>query len=278
VNLSQHTFPMSHDTDLDLYFAGDKLYGDDFSLSQIREWYDDEKEAYANLGAKDAVHYTYVYHALNALHGFKYLPVNSFSHALGLGSAYGDEFAPLADRVKRVTILEPSDAFNSEVVHDIPARYIKPAVDGTLPFPDQTFDLITCLGVLHHIPNITYVVHELYRCLRPGGFALVREPMISMGDWRYPRYGLTKRERGIPLALFRALLEEAGFRVVNESLCVFPLMPKLWQITGKAAYNSRLATLIDKYLSRMFAWNLQYHATSFPKKLRPTSVYYVLTR
>lgn len=269
---------MSHHDDLSVYFAGEKLYGDDFSLPQIRAWYEDEEEGYANLGAKDADTYTYVYHALNALYGFQHLPQGSFAHALGFGSAYGDEFIPIADRIERVTILDPSEAFARDAVHGIPARYVKPAVDGTLPFPDQTFDLITCLGVLHHIPNVTHVAQELYRCLRPGGFALVREPVISMGDWRQPRPGLTRRERGIPLALFRALLDEAGFRVVKESLCLFPVLPKLWQTTGRAAYNSRLATRIDAVLSRVLAWNLQYHATSLLKKFRPTNVYYVLTR
>ena len=30
--------------DMTLYFSGEKLYGDDFTLNQIEEWYKDEQE------------------------------------------------------------------------------------------------------------------------------------------------------------------------------------------------------------------------------------------
>lgn len=271
--------PSVHEERLDRYFSGDRLYGDDFSPEEIGAWYEDEREGYANLGAKRTESYTYAYHALNALHGFRHLPDRRFSRALGLGSAYGDEYAPIADRVEQVTILEPSDAFVRDSVHGLPARYVRPSVDGTLPFPDRTFDLVTCLGVLHHIPNVTHVVREMYRCLRPGGFALVREPVISMGDWRHPRRGLTRRERGIPLPLFRGILAGAGFEVRREALCVVPLIPYAWHLFGREAFNSPLATRIDQLCSRLLAWNLRYHATSLARrKLRPVAAYYVLTR
>jgi len=260
------------------YFSGENLYGDDFSPQQIREWYEDEKEGYANLGAKDAAVYAYAYHAFNAVHGFRYLPDRRFSRALGVGSAYGDEFAPIADRVDEVTILEPSHTFVKDDVHGIPARWVEPQVEGTLPFEDHSFDLVTCLGVLHHIPNVTHVVNEIHRCMRPDGWALVREPVVSMGDWRYPRPGLTKRERGIPLSIFRATLREAGFRIVHEAPCVFPLVPKLWHVFGREAFNSGLGTRLDSVLSRILRPNLRYHADTFGRKFRPVAVYWVLTR
>jgi SAM-dependent methyltransferase len=273
----QKVTTMSHE-DLSLYFAGEKLYGDDFAPSQVQAWFDDEKEGYADLGAKNAGRYRYVYHALNALHGFRHLPARSFAHALGLGSAYGDEFEPIAHRLDRITILEPSDTFARDTLFGMPVAYVKPRADGTLPFADDTFDLITCLGVLHHIPNVSFVVGELYRCLKPAGYLLVREPVISMGDWTRPRPGLTKRERGIPLPIFRHIFEDTGFTIRKETVCMFPLLPKLWQMFGKPAYNSAFATHTDRFFSRLLRWNLRYHATSPLQKFRPTSVYYVLTR
>lgn len=63
-----------------------------------------------------------------------------------------------------------------------------------LDFESEQFDLITCLGALHRIPNVSMVVNELYRCLGKGGYLLLREPVVSMGDWSVPREGLTKRE------------------------------------------------------------------------------------
>ncbi len=263
---------------MDRYFAGLALYGDDLEGAELEAWYADEKEAYAELGAKDAERYAYFYHRLNWLHGFRHLPARDYDHALGFGSAYGDEFELLAGRLKRLTILEPSDAFVREDVHGIPATYVKPSLDGTLPFADDAFDLITCLDVLHHIPNVSYVLPELCRCLQPGGFALIREPVISMGDWRRPRPGLTKRERGIPLPLFKQWLAEVGFTIRAENMWLFPPVPKLWKLLGQPPYNSVVATRLDAIFSKLLAWNLRYHATARWKKLRPTCVFFVLTK
>ncbi len=38
------------------YLAGEKLYGDDFSFEQIKNWYDQEAEGYADLGSKNRHH------------------------------------------------------------------------------------------------------------------------------------------------------------------------------------------------------------------------------
>jgi SAM-dependent methyltransferase len=260
------------------YLSGKELYGDDFELEQIREWYEDEEEAYAALGAKDKASYHYAYHALNSLHGFKHLGQREFANALGLGSAYGEEFNPIIGKIRNLTIVDPSDAFADAEVSGVPCKYVKPRQDGVLPFEDQTFDLITSLGALHHIPNVTTVVNELYRCLAPNGFALIREPIVSMGDWTKPRAGLTARERGIPLGVFLSIVRDAGFQIRKQSLCVFPLIPKLAARAGVAAYNSGFITRLDALMCGLFSWNMRYHATKSVHKLRPVSVYFVLTR
>src|SRR5437867_9732918 len=257
---------------------GLKLYGDDFSLEEIRQWHKDEEEAYANLGARDAHTYRYAYHALNIRHGFRHLPSRQFSHALGLGSAYGEEFKPIASRVRKLTIVDPSDSFVAGRVHGIVTQYVKPTIDGTLAFDDNGFDLVTCFGTLHHIPNVSHVVRQLYRCLKPGGFALIREPIVSLGDWTRPRRGLTKRERGIPLRIFRQILADAGFAVVREKLCMFLLLARLRHVLGDDAYNSPAAVWLDETLARALAWNVNYHAASVWHKFRPSAVFYVLTK
>ena len=37
-----------------------------------------------------------------------------------------------------------------------------------LPFPSDYFDLVYCWGVLHHTPNPSRMVDEIYRVLKPG--------------------------------------------------------------------------------------------------------------
>ena len=59
------TLQESDDAKIERFLAGEALYGDDFSPEQIKEWFDDEREGYAGLGAGDASTYAYQYHALN---------------------------------------------------------------------------------------------------------------------------------------------------------------------------------------------------------------------
>lgn len=259
------------------YLSGEMLYGDDFTPEQIDIWFKDEKEGYAELGAKNRETYKYPYHALNSLHGFRYLTKSQFSHALGLGAAYGDEFLPLASEIEKVSIVEPSNAFASNVVCGIPATYVSPDPSGILPFAAGTFDLVTCLGVLHHIPNVTYVVSEISRSMCEGGQALIHEPIVSMGDWTRMRPGLTKRERGIPLHLFREIFKKNKLRIMHEALCVFPGVQRIGSV-GASVYNNSAWTIIDGILCRLFAPNLSYHAKTIWKKVRPTSVYFVVTK
>ena len=142
-----------------------------------------------------------------------------------------------------------------------------------------TADLATCLGVLHHIPNAGHVLAEIARVLRPGGIFLMREPILTMGDWRRPRRGLTQNERGFPLAWLDAR-SRSGFRVVAAAALHVPA-----DQNGSAAccvsgpvYNNKALTFADGLISRAFAWNLHYHRDTMFKKVAPGSVFYVLEK
>jgi ubiquinone/menaquinone biosynthesis C-methylase UbiE len=47
---------------------------------------------------------------------------------------------------------------------------------GNLPFPDETFDLVTMLDVLEHIADEKTALAEVSRVLRPGGFLTIAVP------------------------------------------------------------------------------------------------------
>jgi len=264
--------------DLDAYLSGLKLYGDDFSISAIRDWYDDEKEAYRRLGAGNRDAYSYAYHALNALHGFSGLEARRFRHCLGFGSAYGDELLPIVDRLKGITIVDSSEVFKVSALGGVPVTFVQASNSGNLPFEDETFDLVTALGVLHHIPNVTHVINELFRCIEPGGVALLREPIVSMGDWSAPRPGLTKRERGIPASIFLGIVVSTGFRVVRQRYCVFSLMQRLGRTLRFKPYAYSVTSKVDWLLSSAFRWNQTYHPKTVWQKVQPTSLYLLLEK
>jgi SAM-dependent methyltransferase len=51
-----------------------------------------------------------------------------------------------------------------------------------LPWDDGTFDLITCLDVVEHVPDDVAALSELYRVSRPGAWLLVTVPAYQ-GLW-----------------------------------------------------------------------------------------------
>ena len=274
-----NTLPqLADDRIIEVCLRGERLYGDDFTPEQIARWYVDEQEGYANLGAKDEKSYRYYYHAMNRVLGYRHLPERRFAHALGVGSAYGDEFEPVAPRVEQFTILEPSQQMRRDNVFGKPAQWVPPTPGGDMPFASNTFDLITCFAVLHHVPNVTHVVGEIGRVLAPGGYALIHEPVTSMGDWRQPRGGLTKHERGIPPRILDKAVDRAGLRVIRRTLHMFRPWTVLASRLGLEVNNLDWAQRVDLAFSKLFAWNRVYHPTSILHRFRPVCVYYVLTK
>lgn len=266
------------DDGMELFFSGKKLYGNDFYQVQIDDWFADEAEGYFNLTQSEGGEYEYGYHALNARHGYSALPKRRFGSVLGVGSAYGAELAPIVESSDQITILEPSDNFKSTLLNGVPLNYVKPLATGDMPFASNSLDLITCLGVLHHIPNVSKIIDEFYRVLKPEGYALVREPIISMGDWRKPRRGLTKHERGIPLSILRDFVRQAGFKVVRERKCVFSLTSRLRHVVSGPVFNNAVVVALDRLLCALPIWSDVYHADNALQKLRPTAVFYVLQK
>ncbi|MBO0768846.1 MAG: class I SAM-dependent methyltransferase [Solirubrobacterales bacterium] len=52
----------------------------------------------------------------------------------------------------------------------------------SLPFPDQSFDLVLGHAVLHHLPDLARSFSEFHRVLRPGGVILFAGEPSRVGD------------------------------------------------------------------------------------------------
>lgn len=258
-------------TEMDKYFAGTELYGDDFDLSSITDWYKDEETAYYCLTHSFT---EYEYYAFNDYYAFSKLRKKQFDTCLAFGCANGDDVSPLAGCVARYVALEPAEKWWTDRIGGKPAQYIKPNINGSIPLADGVVDVAICLGVLHHIPNVSYVVSEISRVLRPNGVLVLREPIFSMGDWRGKRKGLTPRERGIPMRIIEKTLVNSGFQIETQKLCMMPTTPRIARLFGITnAFNSRSMVLIDRVMSVMMGWNVRYHRRNVFEKLAPTSLY-----
>lgn len=133
----------------------------------------------------------------------------------------------------------------------------------TLPFPEDSFDVVAFSSVLHHIPEMTAALHEARRVLRPGGQVFAFDPNLlhpAMALFRHPRsplylrQGVSPDERPLlPRALWRAF-GDAGLvdirqrclsgiayravapRPINACLTAFNVADQLWQWLGAGRY------------------------------------------
>jgi ubiquinone/menaquinone biosynthesis C-methylase UbiE len=78
----------------------------------------------------------------------------------------------------------------------------------SLPFPDNTFDVVSCVEALECMPDIQQVMNEMARVLRPGGLLVTSR---CTKKWGY-EFNLRSQDD------YRALLQTAGF----EQIGMFP--------------------------------------------------------
>ncbi len=259
------------------YYSGRKLWGDDFGLDEIREWYQLEENACFNIydqGRRRMPNNDY----LHWRHGYRWAlnGRNTLGKVLGLGSGNGEEFRPVRRWIEHLYIAESADGYFH---NDAMTTYVKAQVDGTLGFADEFFDTAVNIAVLHHIPNVSHVLRELFRVLKPGGVCLVKEPITTLGSLHLPRNnGLCPCERGFPRNLLDEMARKAGFEIIQKSYFEFPPLRHLRDRGGIDTYNSKFWTGLDRLCCWLTDWNYRYHRHGFIQKLAPSYVFLILTK
>jgi GT2 family glycosyltransferase/SAM-dependent methyltransferase len=83
----------------------------------------------------------------------------------------------------RITTIDVEEEHGAADVNQDPRVRFLVADATDLPFPAESFDLVTLFDVLEHIPDDAQAAAEALRVLRPGGFVLVTSPSRH---WRFP--------------------------------------------------------------------------------------------
>lgn len=282
--LSQKSNPQPHSRaqgqsaySLGEYYSGRKLFGNDFSLEEVREWYGLEENACFEIydqGKKRMPNNDYLHWSAGyrwALEGR-----SSLGKVLGLGSGNGEEFRPVRKWIEHLFIAESADGYFQ---NDPSTSYVKAQTDGTLLFPDNFFDTAVTIAVLHHIPNVSHVLQELFRSLKPGGICLLKEPITTLGAWHLTRkVGLAPCERGFPREWLHQEVTEKGFEIIHRTYFEFPPLRHLRDRGGVDTYNSRFWTSLDQFFCKLTGWNYRYHRTQWHQKLAPSYVFFVLRK
>ena len=107
---------------------------------------------------------------------------------LDLGCAGGFLSDAIARKGARVTGIDPAaqavDAAKAQAAaENLDIRY-DVGVGETLPYDDESFDVVVCVDVLEHVADLQEVLRQIARVLRPGGIFLYdtinRNPLASL--------------------------------------------------------------------------------------------------
>lgn len=269
---------MTKDAFAEKYFSGNFVYGDDFDVDQLNKWFETEKDWYFDF-VNASARYTYDSAALNILQFGGLLKQNKFDKCLVLGSGPGYELKDVAKSVSKFFIIEPGQGWWRDNIWGVPSEFVLPHPEGNIAFGCDMFDLIICLGVLHHIANPSHVLSEISRVAKPKTICILREPIRTMGDWRLRKTGssISPNERGFPLEWLRDSILRSKFNIVSEALCDFPLVRRLRHF-GIEPYNNKLLSTLDEVACNIFKWNYHYHRDTLCKKIGPGAVCFVLEK
>jgi 2-polyprenyl-3-methyl-5-hydroxy-6-metoxy-1,4-benzoquinol methylase len=86
-----------------------------------------------------------------------------------------------------------------------------------LPFPDGSFDAITCIDAINHLPDRRRVIAEWARLLKPGGRLLFTDPITVTGPLTNTEIAV-RSSAGfylfVPHGYDRLILEQTGLRLL----------------------------------------------------------------
>lgn len=111
------------------------------------------------------------------------LPLPPEPALLDAGCGGGRNLVDLA-RIGSVSAIEPSaPAYRKALGRGI-GRVLQARVE-EMPFPDESFDVVTCLDVIEHVEDDAAGLATLRRVTRPGGFLVVTVPAY---DWLWSEH------------------------------------------------------------------------------------------
>lgn len=114
--------------------------------------------------------------------------------------------------------------------------HVKQGAAEELPYGDDAFDLVTALDVVEHMDDDLAGLQEMYRVLRPGGYALLFVPTF-MFLWGL-QDDVSNHRRRYRLPELRRVLEQAGFEIERSTYAnitfFLPILVarKLMRLTG----------------------------------------------
>lgn len=118
---------------------------------------------------------------------------------------------------------------------------LEPADPHTLPYPDDSFDLVVCGPSFHHLTHPRLVVKQMTRVARPGGRVVVEDIIASEQTVRARYQDRLERLRDrthpgyLRLSQLVAFFGEAGLRLRSLQVRDLPREFNEWLVGGRSS-------------------------------------------
>lgn len=256
-----------------------KLRGNNYSKKDTEKWYREEEDYHNQFRGGRGEKYWIIYETFNERYAFnKFLNLSSESKVLSFGCAEGNDLEKIYKKNKfRLYGIEASNELIKAFCKKFPKAEIqKSNIYGNIDYNDNFFDYVIVLGVLHHIPNVSFVLSELYRTLKRGGRIIIREPISSMkpkNKWR-KNDKISPNERGIPINFMKKEIEKLGLKILSIQKAYYAPLMRIIKAFSCFQNFPNLIYYIDK-LCCSFPIPYKYHRESIFAKCAPGSAYYI---
>jgi len=213
---------------------------------------------------------------------FSLLKSKKSGQVLDIGAGRGISTYAFAKSGYEVTALEPNPSLlvGAEAIRQLSSHTgvnIKVVQDWgeTLPFADNTFDIVYGRAILHHAHDLNQLCKEAARVLKPNGyFIATREHVISKKEDlqkfldSHPLHHLYGGENAYLLVEYLTAIKLSGlitlktFSPHGSVINYFPMTKSQCQNLVKPVLTRRLGNLLGsslaklKFLQDLYAWNL----------------------
>ncbi|MFN3916280.1 MAG: class I SAM-dependent methyltransferase [Flavobacteriales bacterium] len=154
-----------------------------------------------------------------------------------------------------IEAIDPSEAIIPAVKwnKDKPTiRFTHASID-SMPFTDNSFDFVICLGVLHHIPDTEKALQDLVKKIKPGGHLLLYlYYSLDNRGWAFRAiFGLVNFKRKMVSKLPGKLK-----RLVCDLIAIFVYLPLVLLSKFFGIFSEKLANKIPLSYYRNKSWRI----------------------
>jgi SAM-dependent methyltransferase len=189
-------------------------------------------------------------------HGLRHEPGRVLDIGSGTGIWIDFWRAAEAAHLEGADLTEVSVRHLAEKYPDVPFRRTDIGAELSADAGAGTFDVVSVMSVLLHIVDDARwrtAFANVQRLLRPGGHAVLIEPVVAHG-WHGPPFGPESNSRARPLPAYRGAIADAGLELVEVRPATvllsnpidarrpgtFALMERAWGLLGLAVGRSEL--------------------------------------